>query len=323
MTRRARARLDVVCFGEILCDLFEVDDGTFRFELGGESANVATCLARLGVRAAVAGGVGCDFFGDALVRHLAKDGVDTRFVVRFPNRTGVTFVKTADGGSPRFLPYRLDSADVAIGEEHVVAAMARARWIVVGTSALLTHELRRASWRLLRLARLERACVFVDLNARPHLWPDRGALERAARRLVRSASIVKATEADLRTISGRSSTGWLEHASPRATWIVTRGEGVASAMGAHGRTDVRARRARCVDTTGAGDAFVAGSFATLLAAGATPGSRAWRDPRTWRAALEVGHAMGARAISRAGAVAGIVSLAPARRAIDRVRGASP
>ncbi|MDP9148984.1 MAG: PfkB family carbohydrate kinase, partial [Myxococcota bacterium] len=57
--------LDVICFGEILWDIFELGRrGTeplaqrFRRELGGAPANVATGLARLGVRAAVVGGVG-------------------------------------------------------------------------------------------------------------------------------------------------------------------------------------------------------------------------------------------------------------------------
>src|SRR5271165_4804872 len=99
---------DVVCFGEILWDFFEVGrragstpalspfesiaGSHFRPELGGASANVATGLARLGVRAAVAGAVGDDPLGRALVEHLARDGVDARHIRRFPARTGFTFV---------------------------------------------------------------------------------------------------------------------------------------------------------------------------------------------------------------------------------------
>jgi len=82
--------LDVVCFGEILWDMFETRPRRhvvvsiareYRRELGGAPANVATGLARLGARVAVVGGVGRDSFGEALVTHLANDGVDVRFVV--------------------------------------------------------------------------------------------------------------------------------------------------------------------------------------------------------------------------------------------------
>src|SRR5437016_2342514 len=112
-TKRA-ARLDVVCFGEILWDIYERSGAKkaalaasrsgapraksepiareFRRELGGAPANVATVLARLGVRSAMVGGIGLDRFGEALTRHLEEDGVDTRYLVRLPERTGLTFV---------------------------------------------------------------------------------------------------------------------------------------------------------------------------------------------------------------------------------------
>ena len=72
---RPAPRVDVACFGEILWDIFEAEPRAeepiawgFRRELGGAPANVATGLARLGVKASVIGGVGRDRFGDALLR---------------------------------------------------------------------------------------------------------------------------------------------------------------------------------------------------------------------------------------------------------------
>src|SRR5580704_6937835 len=62
--------LDVVCFGEILWDIYGVDPPRgssshvepiardLRRELGGAPANVATGLARLGVRAGLVAGIG-------------------------------------------------------------------------------------------------------------------------------------------------------------------------------------------------------------------------------------------------------------------------
>ena len=82
---------------------------------------------------------------------------------------------------------------------------------------------------------------------------------------------------------------------------------------------MKALPARCVDATGGGDAFIAGAVATLVAAGATPGTPAWRDARVWRAALRAGHIMGKKAVSRPGAVAGLTNLGRARAVIDHVR----
>ena len=43
------------------------------------------------------------------------------------------------------------------------------------------------------------------------------------------------------------------------------------------------------------------------------------DPELWRAALRVGHGMGRKAISRPGAVAGLVRLGRLRAVVDALR----
>jgi fructokinase len=322
--------LDVVCFGEILWDFFEARPRgeepiarAFRRELGGAPANVATGLARLGVRTAVVGGVGRDRFGQALVAHLRKDGVDVRFVVKLPNRTGLTFVTRDARGEPEFIFFRHESADVSIRAEHVTPAMGRARWALVGTSTLMTPQLERATRRFVESVQTGGAFLLVDLNVRPHLWPNRRAMHTAIENLVGCADLVKASDADLRAVSGAANVHWLEHHAPRASWLVTRGRGTASAIGQHGEVHAHALRARCVDATGAGDAFIAGSLATLVRARATPGTSAWRDASVWRAALRAGHEMGKKAVSRPGAVTGLRSLARARSVIDQVRRSTP
>jgi fructokinase len=319
--------LDVVCFGEILWDLFEDTPRgrepiarTFRRELGGAPANVATGLARLGARAAVVGGVGRDRFGAALIDHLRRDGVHTRFVKQLPQRTGLTFVVRDARGEPDFLFYRHASADLSIRAEHVTPAMGRARWALVGTSTLMTPELAAATVRFLEVAARGNAHLFVDLNVRAHLWKDRATMRETIAALAGGASIIKASEADLREVAGgRGGLKWLAKHAPQASWLVTRGAGVATATGEHGQVSLPALRARCVDATGAGDAFIAGALAALLAAGAVPGSPSWRDAGVWTAALRAGHLMGKKAVARPGAVCGLVDLEAARAAVRRNR----
>jgi fructokinase len=324
--------IQVACFGEILWDIFENEPRgdepiawTFRRELGGAPANVATGLARLGVRASVIGGVGRDRFGDALLRHLRADGVETRFVVRLPNRTGLTFVTRDARGEPSFLFYRHESADVSMTPAHVTPAMSRATWVLVGTSTMLSGTLASATRAFLGGAARSggrRAHVLVDLNVRAHLWSSAEVMRSTIARLVHKASLVKASLTDLEALAGRQGMQWLRDHAPDATWLVTRGPDLASAIGAHGEVSVPAPRARCVDATGAGDAFVAGTLAVLLAAKAEPGMARWEDPGVWRSALEVGHELAGKAISRAGSVRGLVGLARTRRRIQRVsRGA--
>jgi fructokinase len=326
--------VDVVCFGEILWDLFERPEShrrsrvrrepiarTFERQLGGAPANVATGLARLGVRTALVGGVGRDRFGDALVAHLSADGVDVRYVVRLPNRTGLAFVVRDPRGEPDFIFYRHGSADLAIRAEHLTGAMGRARWVLVGTSTSVTPDLARATERFLQVAETANARVFLDLNVREHLWRDRASMKKAIARLARRATVVKASDDDLRAVAGAAGGArWLGSHAPQATWLITRGSRAATAIGDHGRVELPALRTLCVDATGAGDAFIAGALATLVSTGAVPGRPAWSDAALWRAALRVGHIMGKKAVTCTGAVSGLVALGRARRAIAAVRG---
>ena len=83
--------MDVITFGEVLWDIFEVGEDTYRRELGGAPANLAVGLARLGVSVAIVGAVGADGFGDALATRLAREGVDIGQLAQLPNRTGLAF----------------------------------------------------------------------------------------------------------------------------------------------------------------------------------------------------------------------------------------
>ena len=330
--------LDLVAFGEALWDLLDVPGrrgaGLFQRELGGAPANVVVGMARLGAKTGLVSAVGRDAHGDALLAALRADGVDTRFVQRLPNRTGITFVFRDARGEPSFLFYRHDSADLALRAEHVTAPMGRARWALVGTSTWMTRELAAATNRFLAVAGDGGAQLAVDLNVREHMWPSRAAMLAAIERLASRAALVKASEADLRALAGggagrggaapggEAGLRWLARHAPNATWLVTRGAGVASAIGAHGEVHVPAQAGPCIDATGAGDAFLAGALAALLAARAAPGAgahSAWADPRVWRAALRVGHGMGRKAVARPGAVAGLVRLGRLRAMVEALR----
>jgi sugar/nucleoside kinase (ribokinase family) len=146
----------------------------------------------------------------------------------------------------------------------------------------------------------------------------------AVARLAARADLVKASDEDLSVLGQRApGVRWLERHAPAATWLVTRGPGRASAIGAHGEVELGPGTIRCVDPTGAGDAFVAGTLAALLAAGVTPSSHGWADRALWASVLRVGHMMGMKAVSRQGAVAGLVRLQRVRGALDALRRAPP
>jgi len=303
---------DVACFGELLWDLYEAEGRgekepiarTFRRELGGSSANVAVTLARLGLKASAVGGVGDDKLGAALEAALAAEGVDTGHVVKLAAPTGLTFVAN-QGAEASFVPYR--GADLKLAAGDVVAAMAKAKWVVLSSSAMLP-SLRAATEKLLAAAASAKATVGVDLNVRAHLWADADEMRACVAELVGKAQLVKAAERDLAAVAGKRGMSWLDEHAKHASWLLTRGENGAAAVGAHGQATAPTKRVRAVDRSGGGDAFFAGALAVLVRAGAKPGSAEWKDAKLWTRALEVGHVLGAKAVASFGATAGLVAL---------------
>lgn len=315
---------DVACFGELLWDFFEAEAKTdkepiartFRRELGGASANVATILARLGISVAAIGGIGDDKLGDTLKAHLAGDGVDVGHLARIKNaRTGITFVTRDAAGEPTFVPYRVGTADLALQESHVSAGMAKVRFAVVSTTSMLP-SLRGATTKFLDALQKAKGALVVDLNVRAHLWDDLDAMKAAAAELASRAVVVKGSEKDLGALAGKRGMTWLDENAKGATWVLTRGENGAACVGPHGQVTFPTKRVRCIDATGAGDAFMAGLVAVLVRSGAKPGSAEWKDPKLWSRALEVGHQLGAKAISAVGALGGIGTLDDLRARID-------
>jgi fructokinase len=302
--------IDVACIGEVIWDVYEDGRRGSRVlyrEPGGASANVAIAVARLGLRAAVAACVGRDQVGSALVARLVEEGLDTRCVERRPERTGVTFIHVGADGEPSFTNYRQGTADRVAPRR-----VPRAAWIAVGTSAA-------SPWAALRGA--GETPVALDLNVRPLLWASRGAAAKEAARLVERSALVKASVNDLEALAKGSGVAWLRrHAPPETACLVTRG-----AAGVHVRApggvslEVPAQEvAAALDATGAGDAFLAGVLAALVAARARPGGPAFAEPWFWQDAARLGHALGAKAVVRFGATRGLVGLVSARRRVQRI-----
>lgn len=300
---------DVACFGEFLWDFYEAEPKgekepiarTFRRELGGSSSNVAVALARLGLSASAVGAVGDDKLGAALEAQLAAEGIGSQ-LVKVAKPTGLTFVVNA-GAEPTYSPYR--AADLGLAADDITPAMAKARFVLVSTTSMLMRE---ATMKFLDAADKAKAVVAVDLNARAHLWPDADAMRAATSELCKRAALVKASERDLGALAGKRGMSWLEENAKQATWVLTRGENGAAAVGAHGQATAPTKRVRATDRAGAGDAFVAGVLAVLSRAGSKPGGAEWKDAKVWTRALEVGHVLAAKVVAAAGATAGLTAL---------------
>ena len=310
---------DVVCLGELLIDFVPLETGSdlrgadaFRKAAGGAPANVAVGLARLGVSSAFMGQVGRDGFGRFLADTLAASGVDVsplRATAAAP--TMLAFVSLAADGEREFLFYRSPSADMLFAPEDVdEAALAAAKVLHVGSISLIAEPSRSATLHAIALARRHGVRVSYDPNLRLALWPDAEAARAGLRLGLRHAEIVKIGADEVQFLTASTD----PVAGARALWhegivlmAVTRGGDGCVWLTRDAQGELPGFAVPAVDTTGAGDAFMAGLLAGVLDhLDGTP------DPDRVGAACRFGNAMGALTTTARGAIPSI----PGRPAVE-------
>jgi fructokinase len=304
--------LDVLCLGEALVDLLPERRGPLescgRFEAcpGGAPANVATGLARLGLRVGFRGVVGDDPFGRLLATRLGAEGIACAFRFSRERPTGMWFVALDDRGERSFFsPNARFSADKLLCPADVDRALlARARWLHVGTSAHVLPEGRAALRAAVAAASDLGVLVSFDPNVRLHLWDDLAPLRDLCADVLPRCAVAKLAEDELELCTGERDP---ERAAAR---LVALGTGVAcvtlgreGALVRRGEDVLRvpAEDVEVVDTTGAGDGYVAG----LLAALARAGSPAAIPRAELERAVRFANRVAARVVGRVGAVAGL------------------
>ena len=230
---------------------------------GGSPANVAVGLARLGIPATLATGLGADEHGRLIGAHLAEAGVTVRNCATGGGPTSVATVEFDTAGEPGY--------DFALSWEiGPVAVPADAVALHTGSLAAALSPGRLEVEAVMARAAAAGIAVSYDPNIRPALLTDRASERTRVERQVAHADLVRASAADLAWLYPgidpvAIADGWLAR-SP-ALVVVTRGELGCLAVTAAGTVTVPARPVRVVDPVGAGDAFTAALLAGLHAVG--------------------------------------------------------
>jgi ribokinase len=255
---------------------------TRREMLGGKGANQAVALAQLGMAVAVCGVVGDDETGDWLFGQARRDAVDVSYMVRRRGiRTGLIVDIVTPDGQWRYLedlpePVLLTEPDVA----GAAAAISAARAVLI--------QLQQPSAAALAAARSARhAGALVVLDGAP-------AADERRTALLAAADVVRADDQEAATLTGVRLDS-VEDAVRAGGELVAGGMRlVALAVPEVGNVFVWSgghlclplSASRVVDSTGAGDAFIAALVAALLR-GQPPAEAA--KQATAAAAVTVGH----------------------------------
>jgi fructokinase len=308
---------DVVCFGDLLIDFVPTVTGTgladapaFVKAPGGAAANVAVGLARLGAASAFMGKVGDDPFGRFLAATLQAEGVDVgalRFEPRA--RTALAFVSLRADGEREFLFYRHPSADMLFTPEEVDAeAIRAARIFHFDSISLAAAQPRATALHAAALAQAEGLLISYDVNLRLPLWPDPAAAQEGIRQGLARAHIVKLSDDELDFLTATRNPDAIHklwHGNLKFAVLTMGGDGCILFTEA-GQRHVPSIPVTPVDTTGAGDGFVAGLLAGLLAHPGIP------DQATLVEICRFANAVGAIATTARGAIPAL----PTRAAVE-------
>jgi ribokinase len=264
---------------------------------GGKGANQAVAAARLGAHVSLIGRVGADAFGEDVVQKARGEGVDVTHVGVDPEAaTGVAMITVAASGE--------NSIAVASGANYTLKPEQVERaWAQLGEIDALVMPLENPLETVVAASRLAAAAgVPVILNPAPaRTLPDE---------LLARVAVLVPNETEAAQLSGQPVTDKGEAVAAAQTLLAAGVGQVVLTRGARGALllesptgpplQIDPHPVDVVDTTGAGDTFVA-ALAVALSEGQSPAE-----------AVRFANAAGALAVTRAGAQSSL----PTRRMVE-------
>ncbi|EET2854836.1 aminoimidazole riboside kinase [Escherichia coli] len=286
--------------GDAVVDLLPESDGRLLPCPGGAPANVAVGIARLGGTSGFIGRVGDDPFGALMQRTLLTEGVDITYLKQDEwHRTSTVLVDLNDQGERSFTFMVRPSADLFL-ETTDLPCWRHGEWLHLCSIALSAEPSRTSAFTAMTAIRHAGGFVSFDPNIREDLWQDEHLLRLCLRQALQLADVVKLSEEEWRLISGKTQNDRdicaLAKEYEIAMLLVTKGaEGVVVCY--RGQVHHFAGMSvNCVDSTGAGDAFVARLLTGLSSTGLST------DEREMRRIIDLAQRCGALAVTAKGAM---------------------
>ncbi|KAF7100424.1 hypothetical protein CFC21_101943 [Triticum aestivum] len=301
----------VVCFGELLIDFVPTVSGVsladapaFKKAPGGAPANVAVGIARLGGSAAFIGKVGDDEFGYMLSDMLKENNVNNQGLLFDTHaRTALAFVTLRSDGEREFMFYRNPSADMLLEEKELDLDLIRkAKIFHHGSISLITEPCKTAHIAASKAAKDAGVLISYDPNLRLPLWTSADDARDGILSIWDTADLIKVSAEEISFLTNGedpyddSVVKKLIHPNTKLL-LVTEGPDGCRYYSKEFSGKVGGLKVTAVDTTGAGDAFVAGILSQLAA-----DFSLLQDEARLREALKFANICGALTVTERGAI---------------------
>lgn len=265
-----------ICLGELLIDFVSTLNGVtlrdapgFEKAPGGAPANVAVSLSKLGIETYFIGKIGKDAFGDFLRMTLDKYGVKTNYLTTTTKaKTTLAFVSLTEEGERDFVFYRDPGADMLLDQSDIIDLIFSGSGVFHFGSITMTHEpSNSATFKAIQLARKYGYLVSFDPNLRPALWKTLDEAREKMRLGMELSDVVKLNEEEAMFIAETNTVEeairYLQRSYNLALVIITLGKEGSILVHQEKSLRVEGFPVHAVDTTGAGDGFVAGLISSL------------------------------------------------------------
>ena len=251
----------LLCIGEILADMIgEEKNGitTYERKAGGAPFNVACALKKFGADVKFVGSVGDDLVGQFLIKYAKDFGMDTTYIHQNTERnTTLAFVELNEEGERSFCFYRKNTADYCmppVSDELIQSADT----VCIGSLMLADEECVKYALDIIERAHSFGKTVAFDVNYRTDIYKDTESAIKTYKKILALADIVKFSEDEVE-IFGQD---YVNSLTDKLVLITLGRDG--SEWRYHGiRNNLTSITVKSVDTTGAGDAFFAGTLSQL------------------------------------------------------------
>ncbi len=303
----------IICIGEILFDYLADQLGKELEEVrswtaypGGAPTNVACGLIKLGVSAAFIGCIGEDKSGDELVDILENIGVHLTGIQRHPTApTRQVYVTRSLTGERHFAGFGQikteEFADTKLDAKQLEESLfAQGNYLVMGTLALAYPESKQAILKAIQLAKKYQLKILIDVNWRPVFWQNLETAKNLILKVLKSADFIICSQEEAQWLFNTEEPQKIaKNFSNIQGILVTLGaKGCHYYLGKH-QGIVEGFSVDVVDTTGAGDSFVAGFLSQCCRYEA----EILKKAEIAKQAIIYSNAVGALTTTKAGAIA--------------------
>ena len=285
--------------GDAVIDLLPFGDMNYKACAGGAPANVAIGIAKFGLPSAFIGRVGNDPFGDFMETTFLQYNVDCQSIEKDEHhRTSTVVVDLGKNGERSFTFLVSPSADQFLSQQAIPNF--NQDILHFCSLALVGYTCRQTLKIAIEQLTAKNGLISFDVNLREQMWDNKDEMRTTITQFCHDADILKLSDEELFWLT--QSNDWsealnkLQQHYEAPLKLITKGKDGSIVLWKGKTFSFDSYHVNSVDTTGAGDAFVAGLLSSIASSGMPD------DKLMLESMMTIASACGALATTKKGAL---------------------